>query len=227
MLGLYPNVSKALSTSPANNAPDPVPGDRYWVAAAAGRWDNYDNWSETSGGAGGASVPREYNDVYFDENGLGECNVNIDFTVNSITATAGAVSINAEMVTIGNFLFDGASLSGVSMNGCIINIGGDFSLQGRSGDWIVFDATAPWYLTVSGTITPVKYVDTEYSDASGGNLILIDQTDWDLNIDRGNNINWGFPADETDGDITIDLNNSDDKEITLNVGVKAVETNLA
>jgi len=41
--------------------------DRYWVGGA-GTWNsaNTANWSDTSGGAGGFSVPTINDDVYFD-----------------------------------------------------------------------------------------------------------------------------------------------------------------
>jgi len=41
--------------------------DRYWVGGT-GNWSDRDNWSDSSGGTGGAPVPTFSNDVYFDAN---------------------------------------------------------------------------------------------------------------------------------------------------------------
>jgi hypothetical protein len=138
-------------------------------------------------------------------------------TAQSFSAIDGDLIWEGEFTSEGDFSIDGATVKHIAadaMNGCIINVEGDFNLQGRSDAWIVFAATDTWYLNVDGTVTPVRYVETAYSDASGTNgvvpysksMILIDQTDWSLNIDNGNNINWGFPPDSTDGDQDIDLN---------------------
>lgn len=42
-------------------------GDRFWVGDA-GHWADLAHWSQTSGGPGGASIPNETNDVYFNAN---------------------------------------------------------------------------------------------------------------------------------------------------------------
>jgi len=46
--------------------------DRYWVGADDD-WHDSNNWSTTSGGAGGAGVPTSSDDVYFDGNGYALC----------------------------------------------------------------------------------------------------------------------------------------------------------
>lgn len=40
--------------------------DRYWVAAAS-NWNDTANWSTTSGGSGGASIPGSSDVAIFDE----------------------------------------------------------------------------------------------------------------------------------------------------------------
>src|SRR5687767_811017 len=68
---------------------------RYWVgpaSGAGGNWNNINNWSASSGGASGASVPNASTfDVIFDQNAL----VNIDvpsFTLNSLKVTNNAIA---------------------------------------------------------------------------------------------------------------------------------------
>lgn len=44
---------------------------RYWVNGS-GFWNNPNNWSVESGGAGGASIPTAKDNVIFDENSFGQ-----------------------------------------------------------------------------------------------------------------------------------------------------------
>ena len=78
----------------------------YWVASSSSNWNNAANWSTTSGGAGGAGVPGNADFVYFNSNGLGNCVVDINVTIEG-------VSINGYTSTIdlnGNsFVINGAS----------------------------------------------------------------------------------------------------------------------
>lgn len=47
--------------------------NRYWIASSASNWNNTANWSTSSGGAGGASVPTAGDFAFFDANGSGNC----------------------------------------------------------------------------------------------------------------------------------------------------------
>lgn len=44
----------------------PLLAQRFWVAGGTGNWNSTTNWSTTSGGASGASVPTAIDDVFFD-----------------------------------------------------------------------------------------------------------------------------------------------------------------
>ncbi|MBK8290800.1 MAG: hypothetical protein IPK96_07410 [Flammeovirgaceae bacterium] len=50
---------------------------RFWVAATPSNWNNTANWSLTSGGAGGASVPGASDLVTFNALGLGNCTLDV------------------------------------------------------------------------------------------------------------------------------------------------------
>ncbi len=65
--------------------------DRYWVGGT-GTWDatSTANWSETSGGAGGASAPTSLDDVYFDSGS----DIGANFTV-----TVGTDAVNKNVTT--------------------------------------------------------------------------------------------------------------------------------
>lgn len=77
-----------------------APG-RYWVSGGDGNWNNTNNWSTSSGGSSGASVPTSSDDVFFDENsGSGTSTVNADSNCKNLDFTgftgtlAGSEDIN-------------------------------------------------------------------------------------------------------------------------------------
>lgn len=64
---------------------------RFWVknvSGSPGNWNDTANWSATSGGAGGSSVPGASDDVTFDGNGISGCVFDVAVSVASITATS-------------------------------------------------------------------------------------------------------------------------------------------
>ena len=63
--------------------------NRYWVAGSAGNWNDTANWSTTSGGSSGASVPGGSDDVIFDTNGVGNCTLDVNASVISISVNSG------------------------------------------------------------------------------------------------------------------------------------------
>lgn len=70
--------------------------DRYWVGGS-GTWDasSTANWSETSGGAGGASAPTSVDDVYFDS-----LSASANYTVTIQAGFVGTGSISNNVLTI-------------------------------------------------------------------------------------------------------------------------------
>src|SRR5688572_25208495 len=79
-------------------------GQRYWIAVAAANWNNTANWSTTSGGAGGASVPGSSDLVIFDGIGgrNGGCTIDVVPTVAGITVTGytGSIDLNGNNLAI-------------------------------------------------------------------------------------------------------------------------------
>ena len=92
--------------------------DRYWVPLGTGNWNSTTNWSATSGGASGASVPTSADNVIFDANsGSGAAHYTVTVTDNS---------------TCANFTFTPENVIGVTefivSNGFVI--AGTFSATG-------------------------------------------------------------------------------------------------
>jgi hypothetical protein len=94
--------------------------DRYWVAAAGGDWTTTANWSTTSGGAGGASVPTSADNVFFNLNRTG--------TITSAGVT-GVTPCRDFTVSNGTYTFN--FLTGSS----IVQINGSLDITATSGSW--------------------------------------------------------------------------------------------
>ncbi|MBN2465906.1 hypothetical protein JXD38_09840, partial [candidate division WOR-3 bacterium] len=87
--------------------------DRYWVAASAGDWSSSANWSATSGGAGGATVPESGDKAFFDGGGAGNCTIDASVTVDRIEVSslysgvvvqaAGVTTMTGSLVVNGTF----------------------------------------------------------------------------------------------------------------------------
>lgn len=79
---------------------------RYWIASSAGNWNSTANWSATSGGTGGASVPGSGNYAIFNGGGgtlNGNCTINAAVNVAGIKIAGytGTISQGANTMTLG------------------------------------------------------------------------------------------------------------------------------
>lgn len=59
--------------------------NRFWVGSVSGNWSDISNWSATSGGASGVSVPVSVDDVFFDSGGSGIATLDVIIDVNDLT----------------------------------------------------------------------------------------------------------------------------------------------
>jgi hypothetical protein len=114
--------------------------NRYWISSTSSNWNNTANWSTTSGGAGGASVPGAGNTAVFDGAGgrNGICNLDVAPTVTGITMNGYSGTLNLSGFTItttGNSTF---------ATGTISNSGGSAS--------VALNTTVPSSTTFSGTV---------------------------------------------------------------------------
>ncbi len=105
---------------------------RYWVAASASTWNSTANWSSSSGGAGGSSVPTSSDTAYFDGNGTGNDTLDVNVSVKRLEIAAGYTGTIVQgtyTVTIGT---SGAVLSGGTFAGGSgnITVSGAFTISG-------------------------------------------------------------------------------------------------
>lgn len=112
--------------------------DRYWVASAAANWNSTANWSTSSGGASGASVPGNSDIAIFDGGGgkNGSCTINV--AVEAGTAVAGisitsgysgTITQGSNNVYVGASHFNIAGATFTAGSGIIV-INGNFTVSG-------------------------------------------------------------------------------------------------
>ncbi|MDF3027213.1 MAG: hypothetical protein K0S23_1520 [Fluviicola sp.] len=78
--------------------------NRYWIATVTANWDDIANWSATSGGTGGASVPGSGDFAIYDGAGgsNGNCILNIAPTIGGMTSSgySGTIDLNGNNLTV-------------------------------------------------------------------------------------------------------------------------------
>jgi hypothetical protein len=108
-----------------------VTAQKYWVANSPGNWNNIANWSLTSGGPGGAPIPIATDNVIFDNNGIGNCNINTNATVVGLTVQAGytgTISQNLSILNITTAILSG----GVFIGGAAPIYANNFTISGTN-----------------------------------------------------------------------------------------------
>jgi hypothetical protein len=127
--------------------------DRYWVAGGTGNYNSTTNWSATSGGASGASVPTTVDDVFFNaSSGAGIATINATSNCRSLNLTGFTGTLN--------FNFN------LNVNGTILNLGtGGYTITGTANLRLATTMT----ITSNGTIYQGNF---EFS--SGGTYTLAD-----------------------------------------------------
>jgi hypothetical protein len=115
---------------------DVFAADRYWVASSAGNWNSSANWSETSGGAGGATVPESGDSAFFDAGGSGNCTIAVNVAVDRITVAAAYTGVVVQG-------------SGVTVMAGALALDGTFRM-GANGKLQLTETGAP--LTGAGTL---------------------------------------------------------------------------
>lgn len=162
---------------------------RFWIATSPGNWSNTANWSTTSGGPGGASVPGPGDLVTFNGVGgrTGNCTVDINpgsingLTINSLYT--GTINLNGFNLTLtGANTLTGGTISGsgstlilntsgsTAVNGCTFNV----PVSGSTGRIILNGGIFNQALTI--TKTNVNDDDGTGNNRFGGPVTLINNT---------------------------------------------------
>lgn len=188
--------------------------DRYWVATSPGNWSDSANWSDTQGGAGGATAPTNLDVAHFTGDATGDCTLNVNVSALGIdvdSAFTGAIfQSNGVSLTVGS---SGLTLAGgtfvggdstidangsVTLGSAFTSTSGTFSCTGslaitgafvNNGGTVIFDGGSP-------TFTPNAAVFNNLTFDVAGNLTVtgtanVEGTFW---CKRANTVNSGTVA---------------------------------
>ena len=151
--------------------------NRYWIAGSSSTWNNTANWSTSSGGASGASVPGSSDIVNFDANGIGICTLDMNATVLAVVMSAGTLNTSTYTFTVNGS--NNSTFSGGTING-----NNTFNIQPTGSARVTFsgttfnpavDVVAPRILLNGSTFNSTSSFEKTYSgnDASiGGNTFV-------------------------------------------------------
>ena len=111
--------------------------NRYFISGGTGNYNSTTNWSDTSGGAGGFSVPSASDDVYLDAaSGANTLTINVSSVAKSITCTGfiGTLAGSSTFVISGNVTL--ASSMSITYSGIMtINANSTFTSNTKIITW--------------------------------------------------------------------------------------------
>jgi hypothetical protein len=186
---------------------------RFWIGTGDGNWGSTNNWSDTSGGATGFSVPTSADDVIFDGNGNNPCTVNsttrncLSFTIqgtytNTITHSV-ALRVGGNITLHTGYTISGAAALEVTANSTITSNGKTWP-----NSFVVRLASV---VTLSGNFTV------------GGTFTSIINQSCTVNLTTSETLycNGVFVGESILGTVTLELTGG-----TWSGGTRAITTNL-
>lgn len=146
--------------------------NRYWIASSDAAWNSSSNWSASSGGSGGASVPSSGDFAFFDASGQGGCLINSVTTVGTLNSQGdhtGRLHVTSDLTSETNLILEGGYFSG---SDATIFVRGDMTVGsswGRFGDasalTLMMDAaTSQSFQNTMGGIIPTLVVNKQTAD---------------------------------------------------------------
>lgn len=135
--------------------------NRFWVGGGTGNYNSTTNWSASSGGASGASVPTTADDVFFNaSSGSGTATINVASNCGSLNLTGFAGTINfANTLTVNgtalNFGTGGYTITGASflrLNQSMTITSSAITYAGNIDFVLTGTYTLANNMTVSGTV---------------------------------------------------------------------------
>lgn len=167
--------------------------DRYWIATGTSNWNNTANWSLTSGGIGGASVPGASDIAIY--NGAagsnGNCNLDIAPTIAGMTSSgySGTIDLNGNNLTV-------SSTTNMTFSSGVITDG--------LGTGTTFAITSTGIVTFSGTTFGVSTSFAPILNCSAAQIYLngstfygtttLAKTGGTNNLGNGGNVFHGITA---------------------------------
>ncbi len=142
--------------------------NRFWVATTPTIWNSTANWSVSSGGPGGASIPGNTDIAIFDNAANGDCNINGNINIQGlqINGYLGTIVQAGNNITIGNggFSQNSGTFTGgtrdITINGATFNLSGgtftstqvNLSIGGSQPGTTIFTHTAGTFNNNNGAV---------------------------------------------------------------------------
>lgn len=184
--------------------------NRFWVAAGPGNWNDPANWSTTSGGAGGASVPVAGNTAIFNNLGLGTCILDISPNISAITVNAtftGTIDLpaNRTLTTTGTNTFAGGIVTSGTGATITLNASGVTTFSGTQFNIPVDGSTAGLNFngSVFNGIVNITKTDNNNYNGQGGNSFNNTLTVTTLG---GGELRFAFTNPDTFSDVVLNIN---------------------
>lgn len=142
--------------------------NRFWVGISSTSWNNAANWSTTSGGLGGASIPDATDDVYFDSASSVNCSINSSGTCKNISFRGlsgssnytGTFTLNAGLTVSGGLIWSPTMTIGATTLTITFNGAGSFNItyngQSNTSALTFNNASGNW--TFTDTVTQQRIV---------------------------------------------------------------------
>lgn len=181
--------------------------NRYWIAATQANWNDSENWSLSSGGSGGASVPGVSEVAIFDSGGQGDCLLALDITTGGITVNGytGRIDLLGNTLTVeGTSLFKTGVLASSGAVGTLaLNTLASTTFSGTFIDVTVEGTTGRLFLNGSTFNRSFTLTKTDpSSDLSAGGNTFNASTSL-TNVSSGYLILGNGSADRFNGNTTI------------------------
>ena len=206
--------------------------NRYWVNGGTGNWSSTTNWSATSGGASGASVPGSADDVFFDNLGNSNSSVNSNFIVLSVNVSSGYTSTlnitsNFTLTVTVNIIL-GASMT-IAGTGFLV-LGSQTNASITSNGVVIPN----FRITHQSTGTPLTFTLNDVITCSGNLEIGNGNNNQNCTI-NGNSINAtgnisilgnNASLSRTNGTTVLNINGTGNQTLLSNSGVLHLGTNI-
>ena len=162
---------------------------RFWVTGGTGNWNSTTNWSATSGGASGASVPGSADTAALDaSSGSGTVTLDISPDIQTLTCTGftGTLAFGTNTISLNSTgtIFSGATTMTVTGTPLIIltysgaaarTVAATAVTEANSISFRTIAGTGTW--AVSGSVRDLDFTDgtnpTGYAGAMGSNSVTV------------------------------------------------------
>jgi hypothetical protein len=147
-------------------------------------WGSTANWSDTSGGAGGFSVPTNADDVFFDANS-GNCNLNANRVCGSINFSGYTGTVNFSSFNLTNFgdYTLSPSMTFIATTGTFIQSSLNITTKTLTNNGYIFTINFQFSSSINPSITYTLVDDLE---TSIGTTFTLTSITWHTIINGGN-----------------------------------------